>query len=109
MATSFATGGLLARRRDPLSTVHLERFLSDASRRATRSDIRELLKLVARPEVISLAGGMPPPEAFPVDDLIELLPAVLARHAGSALQYGPTEGDPGLRESIVQWMVATEG
>ena len=33
------------------------------------SDVRELLKLTARPEVISFAGGMPAPELFPVDDV----------------------------------------
>lgn len=33
------------------------------------SDVRELLKLTARPEVISFAGGMPAPELFPVDDI----------------------------------------
>lgn len=81
--------------------VNLEPFLFDSARKATRSEIRELLKLADRPEVINLAGGMPAPELFPVDELAELLPAVLRQYGSAALQYGPTEGDAGLVQSVI--------
>jgi len=42
-----------------MDATYLQRFLSDSSRAATRNEVRELLKLIANPEVISLAGGMP--------------------------------------------------
>jgi len=88
---------------------YLERFLSDAARGATRSEIRELLKLVARPEIISLAGGMPAPETFPVDELADLLGRALREEGRSALQYGTTEGDAELKREILRFLVETEG
>jgi 2-aminoadipate transaminase len=87
----------------------LQQFLSASSRRATRNEIRELLKLTARPEIISLAGGMPSPEAFPIGDLVELIPALLQRYGTSALQYGLTEGDLDLRRELIRLMMETEG
>ena len=75
-----------------MNATVLQKFLSRSASQATRSEIRELLKLMARPEIISLAGGMPSPDAFPIDKLAELLPADLRDHGRIALQYGPTEG-----------------
>jgi len=80
------------------------RFLSDAARTAVRSEIREILKVIGRPGVISLAGGLPAPEAFPAGELAELLPAVLRRQGPVALQYGLTEGDAELRHELVRLM-----
>jgi 2-aminoadipate transaminase len=85
---------------------HVQQFLSDAARKAKRSEIRELLKLIARPEVISLAGGLPAPETFPLDEIAELVPDMLRRYGAAALQYGPTEGDIGLREELIKLMEA---
>jgi 2-aminoadipate transaminase len=67
-----------------------------------RSAIRELLKLTARPEVISFAGGLPAAELFPVDRVERAMRAVLARHGGRCLQYGETEGVAELREWVAQ-------
>lgn len=53
------------------------------------SDVRELLKLTARPEVISFAGGMPAPELFPVDDVNTATAAVLHENGRAALQSAP--------------------
>ena len=66
------------------------------------SDIRELLKLTARPEIISFAGGLPAPELFPVDDLKAAMDAVMDENGRAALQYGVTEGPKHLREQIAQ-------
>lgn len=68
------------------------------------SDIRELLKLTARPEVISFAGGMPAPELFPVEEINAAFNAVMAENGRTALQYGPTEGYAPLRKHIADRM-----
>lgn len=87
-----------------MDATYLQAFLTDSARRAKRSEIREILKVIARPEVISLAGGLPSPETFPVELLAELIPDVLRRHGTAALQYGSTEGDDGLRDELVALM-----
>jgi 2-aminoadipate transaminase len=89
-----------------MDATYLQQFLSDSARSAKRSDIRELLKLIARPNVISMAGGLPSPETFPIEQLSELVPHLLHEHGASALQYGATEGDAGLREELVKLMAA---
>lgn len=75
---------------------------------ATRSVIREILKLTQRPEVISFAGGLPAPDTFPVDLLDDIISKVLRDRGRTALQYGTTEGDIRLRSQIKLW-VATDG
>lgn len=65
------------------------------------SVIRELLKLTARPEIISFAGGLPAPETFPVADLKAAADMVFDKHAAKALQYGTTEGDADLKAEII--------
>jgi 2-aminoadipate transaminase len=92
-----------------MDTTYLQQFLSDSARAATKNDIRELLKVIARPGVISLAGGLPPPDAFPISDLVEMMPGVLREHGAAALQYGITEGDLGLRRELIRLMVDVEG
>ena len=64
------------------------------------SAIRELLKLTARPEVISFAGGMPAPELFPVEEMKKISVQVLEEQGKVALQYTTTEGYKTLREKI---------
>lgn len=68
------------------------------------SEIRELLKLTQRPEVISFAGGLPAPELFPVEELKKVTAEVLEENGTTALQYGPTEGYGPLREQIAKRM-----
>ena len=70
------------------------------------SAIREILKVVSQPGMISLAGGIPSPESFPLD-LIEMLSRrVLDKYGASALQYDPTEGFGPLREALVDHLYA---
>ena len=71
------------------------------------SAIRELLKLTARPEVISFAGGMPAPELFPVEEMKKVSVAVLEEQGQVALQYTTTEGYLPLREKIADRMNKT--
>ena len=68
------------------------------------SEIRELLKITLRPEVISFGGGLPAPELFPIEDLKAVMADVLDREGTRALQYSTTEGHPGLRETIARRM-----
>ena len=77
------------------------------SRRATgvaSSVIRDLLKVIQQPGYISLAGGMPPPELFPVEACRTAAERVLTQHGSIAMQYGLTAGYGPLREFIVRWM-----
>jgi 2-aminoadipate transaminase len=73
-----------------------------AARTATMnvSAIREILKVVARPGVVSLAGGIPSPDSFPIDVIESLVSRVFERYGSGALQYDLTEGFPPLREAL---------
>jgi 2-aminoadipate transaminase len=66
-----------------------------------RSAIRELLKLIENPNIISFAGGLPSPASFPVTELKEIINDVMNNEAHIALQYGSTEGDNLLRTMLV--------
>ena len=68
------------------------------------SVIRELLKLVQQPDIISFAGGLPAPELFPVAEIQAACQRVLEEHGPQALQYSTTEGYPPLRRFIVEKM-----
>jgi 2-aminoadipate transaminase len=73
------------------------------------SDIRELLKITERPDVISMGGGLPAPELFPVDELVALTRDVLEQDGARALQYASTEGNADLRARIAALMQARQG
>ena len=64
------------------------------------SDIRQLLAVASKPEIISFAGGLPAPELFPVDDIKAAYDAVLDEAGATALQYGATDGWAPLRRQI---------
>ena len=64
------------------------------------SEIREILKITARPEVISFAGGLPAPEGFPIKELQQVAVQVLSEDGAQALQYSTTEGYEPLRRQI---------
>jgi 2-aminoadipate transaminase len=92
---------------EPSGGSRLDTFLD---RYATRthgmkaSEIRALFAVATRPEVVSLAGGMPNLSALPMDVVAEVV-ADVARNSGEvALQYGSGQGLPALREQIVEVM-----
>ncbi len=68
------------------------------------SALSELLRVTAKPEIISLAGGLPAPESFPLKVIKELNDLILKKHGSLSLQYGPTNGARILREEIVKWL-----
>ncbi len=67
-----------------------------------RSAVRELLRLVNRPGMISFAGGLPAPELFPVDEIRAAADRLLEKHGPVVLQYGETEGVAELRDWVAQ-------
>jgi 2-aminoadipate transaminase len=71
-----------------------------------RSTVREILKLTAKPEVISFAGGLPAPELFPVERIREATDTILAERGTEVLQYSTTEGMPELRKLIAKRLSA---
>jgi 2-aminoadipate transaminase len=66
----------------------------------TSSVIREILKITAKPDVISFAGGLPAPEVFPVKEFAAACDVVLSERPAEALQYGLTEGYTPLRDFL---------
>jgi 2-aminoadipate transaminase len=62
--------------------------------------IREVLKVVAQPGMVSLAGGIPAPESFPLDLMHQLTEIVLHKYGPSALQYDTSEGFGPLRQVL---------
>src|SRR3954466_2182739 len=83
----------------PRAGAPLSRRLADTH----SSPVRELLQIAMRPEVISLAGGLPAPDTFDVDVLGAAFAEVMSGpDAVRALQYSTTEGDPALRARLAE-------
>lgn len=76
-------------------------FLSASGKSMKRSSIREILKHLQKPGMISFAGGLPAPETFPVEELKQITIEILETNGPDSLQYGTTEGDPLLRKMLV--------
>lgn len=85
-------------------TTAWEEALAGRTARMKSSVIRELLKFTMLPDVISFAGGLPAPDIFPVRDFQDACEWILSHDAEQALQYGPTEGLPELKDWIVNAM-----
>ncbi|MDQ1919012.1 aminotransferase-like domain-containing protein [Massilia pseudoviolaceinigra] len=78
----------------------IEWRFSERASQLQSSFIREILKITQRPEIISFAGGLPSPATFPVEHMKAAFDKVLSENGKVALQYGPTDGYPLLREWI---------
>ncbi len=85
-------------------TSDWDAVLARRTQRMTSSIIRETLKLMCTPGIISLAGGNPAPELFPTREFQEACRYILEHDGAQALQYGVTEGYPPLREFLVSKM-----
>ena len=70
------------------------------------SEIRALFAVASRPEVVSFAGGMPAVSALDMDEIEDVVAAVIRDHGEVALQYGGGQGLPELREQLVEVMHA---
>ncbi len=71
-------------------------------------ELAAILALSAGTDLISFAGGLPDPQTFPVAILPELTRTLLERDPGTALQYSPTPGLPGLREALADRLRSTQ-
>ncbi|MDO4744303.1 MAG: PLP-dependent aminotransferase family protein [Clostridia bacterium] len=70
---------------------------SDKVKHLEASSIREIFKLLAKPGIISFAGGAPDPNLFPKKEFAEIAKEILETEGNTALQYGITEGYAPLR------------
>jgi 2-aminoadipate transaminase len=70
------------------------------------SAMRDLMAITARPEVISLAGGLPDTSTFPPETFAALTQRIARESCAMALQYGPTEGLPQTKDCIGTVMAA---
>src|SRR5215217_6178062 len=91
------------------STRDLERYaalFASRTRVMKSSAMRDLMAITERPEVISLAGGLPDTSTFPSESLAALLSHMAAKDSARALQYAPTDGIAAVRDCIVRVMAA---
>lgn len=77
--------------------------------RSKASAIRELLKILSKPQIISFAGGLPDPNMFPTKDVADIMQDVLKNSSREALQYGTTEGQESFKQELVSLLKETEG
>jgi 2-aminoadipate transaminase len=82
------------------------RLFAARTRVMKSSAMRDLMAVIARPEVISLAGGLPDTSTFPPDTFAAITNRIAEESCAKALQYGPTEGLLGTRECIQEVMQA---
>lgn len=75
-------------------------LISDRMKGVKASAVREIFKVTGQPGVISLAGGNPAPESFPVEEIKKIAAQILENEPVAALQYGVSEGFPLLRELV---------
>jgi 2-aminoadipate transaminase len=94
-----------------MAEFSIDRFVDHYAARAAgmaASEVRALFAVASRPEVVSLAGGMPFVEALPTEDVLSAVQQVLTERGAQALQYGGGQGDLTLRGRMAGLM-AEEG
>jgi DNA-binding transcriptional MocR family regulator len=77
--------------------------LSLAARSLRSSAVRDLLRDARLPDMVSLAGGLPDPALFDVEGIEAAWETLRQRGLRDTLQYGQTDGEPGLREALAAW------
>ncbi|MCQ2410451.1 MAG: PLP-dependent aminotransferase family protein [Elusimicrobiaceae bacterium] len=84
-------------------------LFADVVQRSKASAIRELLKVIAQPDIISFAGGLPDPALFPVEEVATMMKSVVEKYPQTSLQYGSTEGQEMLKKELISLLQETEG
>ena len=79
-------------------------ILAERTKSMGASAIREILKVVGQPGMVSLAGGIPSPQSFPMEIMKELSDRVLSKYGPAAFQYDLTEGFAPLREVLSSYL-----
>ena len=87
---------------------YLERRFASRASGMQASEIRSLFAVASRPEIVSLAGGMPNLSALPMEMMADVVHKLISSNGAEALQYGSGQGHPKLREQICEVM-ALEG
>ena len=98
-------------RRAHTSARDLERYaglFATRTRVMRSSAMRDLMAITARPEVISLAGGLPDTSTFPPESFAAQMTRIAQESSAEALQYGPTEGFERTKECIREVMAAED-
>ena len=80
--------------------MNFESILAHRTNLMSANAIREILKVVSKPGMVSLAGGIPSPDSFPMEIMQELTGRVMHKYASSAFQYDRTEGFEPLNEAL---------
>src|SRR5687767_9048802 len=96
-------------RRAHTTARDLERYaelFASRTRVMRSSAMRDLMEITARPEVISLAGGLPDTATFPPASFAAQMTRIAQESSAEALQYGPTEGFKRTKECIAEVMRA---
>lgn len=86
----------------------IDDLLATRGGRMRPSALREMLSEGAPPR-LSLGGGLPPPEAFPFEEVAEVVTELMAARDASALQYTSAEGDPRLRSHVASAVTTSLG
>ncbi len=89
----------------------LERYgglFAQRTRVMRSSAMRDLMAITARPDVISLAGGLPDTSTFPPQTFAAQMTRIAQESAAEALQYGPTEGFTAMKSAICKVMAAED-
>ena len=84
--------------------VESSQMFSNRTKKMKTSEIRELLKLTQKPGIISFAGGLPNPKAFPTEATRNIINEILDDTGENVLQYGSTEGVNLLRDELAKMM-----
>src|SRR5437588_7167642 len=104
------SGSMTSRSRASGSAAReLERYaglFAQRTRVMKSSAMRDLMAITERPEVISLAGGLPDTSTFPPDSYAALMGQVAREACARALQYAPTEGLTSVKECVAEVMAA---
>ncbi|MHB8491447.1 MAG: aminotransferase-like domain-containing protein [Solirubrobacteraceae bacterium] len=104
-----AAGELSSKRRARHTAHELRRYealFATRTRSMRSSAMRDMFALTERPDVISLAGGLPDTSTFPPELYAKLMAQIAATDTARALQYGPTEGMRAVMECVVEVMAA---
>jgi 2-aminoadipate transaminase len=97
---------------NPLETIQTGPTAVDYARRLAtmpRSCIREILSCKTPGKLISFGGGVPNDSCVPLNALQSAFETVLSRHGPRAFSYGPSEGEPMLREYVAHEWLARRG
>lgn len=81
-----------------------QKFLAKRTVNIKASVIREILKIISKPGMISLAGGLPSPDSFPLEIIAELATLVIKKYGSKAFQYSDTEGFAPLRAALADYL-----